>query len=242
MSKSIKEWLNEDVSQLEECEPELMYSVLFFRNPNRPIYTDCDFMFSPADGIVIDQGVVGPDEEIADVKGIQYTPQKLLDDDVFDKKSLVISIFMSQWDVHTNTMPTNGVIYYKKVSPLQTLNVPMLFEEKDIMKGHINYKNMGYPTKNGRVINTIVNGAYTYYLIQIADSDVNVISPFSTDQGTHYFQNERFGTVRYGSQVTLILPLADCFEFEPLEKVERHVEAGIDKLVHIHSKPGYSIK
>ena len=242
MSKTIEQWLKEDVNPLKDADPDTMYSVLFFRDPNRPIFCDVDFAFSQADGIIIDQKVVKPDEKIAEVKGVQYTPQKLLDDDSFDKEALVISIFMSQWDVHVNRLPTNGVLYYKKVDPLQTLNIPMLFEERDIMKGRINYAHMGYPTKNGRMVNTIINGSYTYYLVQIADSDVNVICPFDTDQGNHYFQNERFSVVRYGSQVSLILPLADCFDFEPLEKVSRHVEAGLDKLVHIKSKPGYSIK
>jgi phosphatidylserine decarboxylase len=243
MAKHITEWLEEikPLQEMQEEDPETYYSTWFFRDPMRPRYTDCDFVFSPADGTIIDQGIVKPDEEIAEVKGIQYTPRKLLEDETFDKKALVISIFMSSLDVHTNTAPTNGVFYYRRVDPLQTLNKPMLFEERDILKGHINYADMGYPTKNGRVVNTIINGNYTYYLVQIADSDVDVIAPFSTEQGKHYFQNERFGIVRYGSQVSLILPITDSFDFELIEKPEIHVQAGLDKLVHLKSKPGYSI-
>jgi phosphatidylserine decarboxylase len=243
VSKSIKEWLKDikPLQDLVESDPEKFYSETFFRDPLRPHYIDCEHIYSPADGIIIDQGIIAPDEEIVDVKGIQYTPQKLIEDDDFDKEALVISIFMSQFNVHINRLPTSGNVFYKTVAPLQTLNKPMLMEEHDILKGHIDYAHMGYPTKNGRTVNTIYNGRYTYYIVQIADSDVNVIAPFSRNQGEHFFQNERFSVVRYGSQVSLILPLTDSFEFETCEEVERVVEAGIDKLVHLKSKPAYNI-
>ncbi len=238
MSKSIKDWIKsiEPYKKMADENPEEYYGTHFFRDPLRPQMIDCDHIYSPADGVIVDQGMVEADEEIVDIKGIQYTPQKLLEDETFDKKSLVISIFMSQYNVHVNRLPTDGNVFWKKVAPLQTLNKPMLFEERDIMKGQIDYKDMGYPTKNGRMINTIYNGRYTYYLIQICDPDVSVIAPFDTDQGVHYSQNERFSVVRYGSQVTLILPIVDCWEFVTKEEVKRVVEGGVDKLVHLKPK------
>jgi phosphatidylserine decarboxylase len=170
------------------------------------------------------------------MKGIKYTPRKLLENPEFNLPSLCISIFMSQYDVHINRMPTNGNLFFKPVDPIQTKNIPMIFVERDLLAGHINYDNMNYPTKNARTINRITNGAYQYYLVQICDSDVNVIAPFSTKQGKHYFQNERFSVVRYGSQVTLILPLTDSFDFDLMEQPERHVRAGLDRLVYLRSK------
>jgi phosphatidylserine decarboxylase len=243
MSKSLKEWLKDikPMQELVEKDPEKFYGETFFRDPLRPQFIDCNYAYSPADGIIIDQSVVKHDEEIVEVKGMEYTTKKLLEDDSFDKKSLVISIFMSQYHVHVNRMPTDGNLFYKSVAPLQTLNKPMIFEERDILKGSINYANMGYPTKNGRTVNCIRNGSYEYYLVQIADSDVDVIAPFSRDQGTHYAQNARFSIVRYGSQVSLILPLTDCFDFEICEDVESVVEAGVDKLVYFKSKPDYNL-
>ena len=235
MSSSLNEWLDE-IKPFKKMDPDFLASVFFFRDPSRPVYKDSDYVFSPADGTIIDQGFKKADEEIAEVKGITYTPKKLIEDSSFDKTSLVISIFMSQYDVHVNRMPTNGNVFFKQVAPLQTKNIPMIFEERDLLAGHINYKHMGYPTKNGRTVNTIYNGRYVYYLVQICDSDVNVVAPFTTRQGKHYGQNERFSVVRYGSQVSIILPLTDCFEFDLMETKERHVRAGLDRLIYVRGK------
>ena len=235
MSVDIKEWLSE-IKPFQRMDPDVMSSVFFFRDPSRPVYKDCDFIFSPADGVIIDQGFKKPDQEIAEVKGVQYTVQKLLEDNDFKETCLVISIFMSQFDVHINRMPTNGNVFFKQRAPLQTKNLPMLFEERDLLAGHINYEHMEYPTKNGRTVNTIYNGRYVYYLVQICDSDVNVIAPFTMRQGKWYGQNERFSVVRYGSQVTLILPMTDSFTFDLMEKPERHVRAGLDRLVYLRSQ------
>jgi phosphatidylserine decarboxylase len=232
VSSSLDEWLDE-IKPFQEMDADFLSSVFFFRDPSRPVYKDSDFVFSPADGIIIDQGFKKPDEQIADVKGVQYTTKKLLEKEDFDQTALVVSIFMSQYDVHINRMPTNGNVFYKQVAPLQTKNLPMIFEERDILAGHINYEHMGYPTKNGRTVNTIFNGRYVYYLVQICDSDVNVIAPFSIKKGKWFGQNERFSVVRYGSQVTLILPLCDCFTFDLMEEPERHVRAGLDRLVYL---------
>ena len=244
MSSTIDEWLRKikPYRDMVDTDPKKYYGEVFFRDPIQPQYIDCDYFYSPASGIIINQGIIKPGEKIVDVKGIQYTPKKLLADDTFDKESLIISIFMTQFSTHTNFMPTDGVISWRFVEPLQTKNKPMIFEERDLLKGKVNIQDETYPVNNGRVVNCIRNGSYEYYLVQIADSDVNVIAPFSQRQGTHYFQNERFGVVRYGSQVCLIMPLTDSFAFQPLEKVKRVVEAGIDKLVFVKSKKDHNIK
>jgi phosphatidylserine decarboxylase len=49
-------------------------------------------------------------------------------------------------------------------------------------------------------------------------------------------QNERFSLIRWGSQVDLVLPLDDRFEFETLIDDAMHVNAGLDKLVKINQK------
>ena len=234
MSESLEEWLAE-IEPFKRMEPDVLSSVFFFRDPSRPIFIDSDYIFSPADGTIIDQGFVKPDEQIVEIKGMDYSPQKIIEDPNFDKTSLCISIFMSMYDVHINRMPTNGNVFFKNVDPVQTRNIPMLFEEHDLLAGHVNYEHMNYATKNARTVNKITNGGYEYYLVQICDTDVNVIAPFSTKQGKHYFQNERFSVVRYGSQVTLVLPLTDCFEFDLMEQPERHVRAGLDRLVYLRS-------
>ena len=65
--------------------------------------------------------------------------------------------------------------------------------------------------------------------------NVNVIAPFK-HQGDLCAQNERFSLIRWGSQVDLVLPLDDRFEFETLIDDAMHVNAGLDKLVKINQK------
>jgi len=77
---------------------------------------------------------------------------------------------------------------------------------------------------------------YTYYLIQIGDEDVSVISHFTNKQNDLFTQNERFSLIRWGSQVDLVLPLDNRYDFELVLEDTMHVNAGLDKLVKINFK------
>ncbi len=141
---------------------------------------------------------------------------------------------MSFYDVHINRIPYSGIIKYKHLEPIESTNKPMLAVEKDILNRVINPNNMDYLKYNERMYNKIYNSTldYTYYLIQIADEDVNVIAPFK-HQGDLCTQNERFSLIRWGSQVDLVLPLDDRYTFELIHETPMHINAGLDKLVKI---------
>ena len=142
---------------------------------------------------------------------------------------------MSFYDVHINRIPYGGVLNYKHLEPIQSTNKPMLAIEKDILNQTINPNNLDYLKYNERMFNEIYVPSlnYKYYLLQIADEDVNVIAPFK-HQGELCAQNERFSLIRWGSQVDLVLPLDSRFEFETLIDDAMHVNAGLDKLVKIN--------
>ena len=118
------------------------------------------------------------------------------------------------------------------INDLRTLS------EKDILRKKINPANMEYLKYNERMWNKIYSPSlnYTYYLIQIADEDVNVIAPFTNSQNDIFAQNERFSLIRWGSQVDLVLPLDDRFDFKLCLDDAMHVNAGLDKLVKINFK------
>jgi phosphatidylserine decarboxylase len=40
--------------------------------------------------------------------------------------------------------------------------------------------------------------------------------------------------IRYGSQVELVVPVTEDFEFELIQDTGVHVEAGVDPLIRIH--------
>ena len=125
--------------------------------------------------------------------------------------------------------------YRSVISKLVQLKI---YQKPDIFNGKINPANLEYLKYNERMWNKIYSPSidYTYYLIQIADEDVNVIVPFTTDQNDLFAQNERFSLIRWGSQVDLILPLDERFDFELCLEDHMHVEAGIDKLIKIQTK------
>jgi len=108
--------------------------------------------------------------------------------------------------------------------------------EKSILQDlHISTDSMEYLQHNQRVLNRIysVDLAQPYYVLQIADQDIDRITPFVLRQNQLVAQGQRFSQVRYGSQVDLILPLSSEFDFETVQDTGDHVEAGIDPIVKL---------
>lgn len=237
MAQTLKEWLGGEVKELQKLPVGDLSNTFFFRDPLRPNHIDNEHFYSPADGTILYQKVVKPGEAVVEIKGVNYTLQDVMCDEDYDKPSLVIGIFMSFYDVHINRIPYGGVLKYEHLEPIQSTNKPMLAIEKDILNQAINPNNLDYLKYNERMFNEIYVPSlnYKYYLIQIADEDVNVIAPFK-HQGDLCAQNERFSLIRWGSQVDLVLPLDDRFEFETLIDDAMHVNAGLDKLVKINQK------
>ena len=235
MAEKLEDWLNGEVAELSKLPISELSNTFFFRDPLRSTYIDNKHFYSPADGTILYQKFVLPNEQVLEIKGIDYTLQDVMGDKDYNTPSLVIGIFMSFYDVHINRIPYNGVIKYNRLEPIESTNKPMLAVEKDILNKVINPNNMDYLKYNERMLNKIYNSFldYTYYVVQIADEDVNVIAPFK-QQGDLCTQNERFSLIRWGSQVDLVLPLDKRFTFELLLKETMHVNAGIDKLIKIN--------
>ena len=72
-----------------------LFTVAFFRDPDRPVPKDPNLIVAPADGRVTD--IVDLDE-----------------DEVLKIKTRRIGIFLSIFDVHTNRAPITGRIVYRK--------------------------------------------------------------------------------------------------------------------------------
>ena len=237
MAKSLKEWVDTDVKEVKGRPLDWLATQYFFRDPSRPLYSDSDYFFSPADGIILYQNQVKPDECIVDIKGENYTLREALRDDSFDKECLVIGIFMTFYDVHINRVPYPGNLSYKELDPIATHNFPMLDVEKDLVEEiKVNCTGADYLCNNQRMVNRIFASdlQLTYYVLQVADYDVNVITPFNLDQNCPVSQNERFSMIRYGSQVELIVPISEYLEWETIQDSGVHVEAGLDPLIKVN--------
>jgi phosphatidylserine decarboxylase len=76
----------------------LIFTIVFFRDPERKTDYDSNALISPADGTIVD---------IREVNEPQYL-----------KKTVKrISIFMSLFDVHVNRSPVNGTVEFLKYNP-----------------------------------------------------------------------------------------------------------------------------
>jgi phosphatidylserine decarboxylase len=236
MAKSLSEWYETEVRAVEDAPMRWLSENYFFRDPSRPLIADPSFFLSPADGVVIYQKVVEPDESVIEMKGRPYSLRDALRDSSFAKRSLVVGIFMTFYDVHVNRIPLAGTLSYRHVDPLVTHNAPMLDVEKELLeKLRIPAVGSDYLYKNQRVINRVDSASLgqSYYLIQLADYDVDCILPFEPRPHHYFAQGERFSQIRYGSQVDLVVPLSPRFELRTLVQVGMHVEAGVDALLEI---------
>ncbi len=239
MAKPLGEWIETEVEPLLERPMKWLAEEHFFRDPTRAMYADSSYFFAPADGIILYANVVKPDEAIVDIKGRSYSLQDAMHDETYAKESLVIGIFMTFYDVHVNRIPYSGRLSYKELEKIGTHNLPMLDIEKNLVeKLKINTSGAEYLFYNQRVLNTIFSMQLQqeYYVLQIADYDVDRITPFRLKQQQSFAQNQRFSMIRYGSQVDLIIPLSEQFTFTPILEPGMHVEAGIDPIVRISEK------
>lgn len=236
MPKKLQDWLDTDVRPFRDKPLTWLSQYHFFRDPIRPTYSDLGYFFSPADGIILYQREVGPDECIVEIKGRTYCLRDAMRDPHYDARSLVIGIFMTFFDVHVNRIPFPGRLTYKMLEPIETYNRPMLDVEKTILEElRISMDDAAYLHANQRVVNRVesIQLGQAYYILQIADYDVDSVMPFNLKQHQPYAQGQRFSQIRYGSQVDLIVPLSPRYEFSLKHPPGLHVEAGVDSLIAI---------
>jgi phosphatidylserine decarboxylase len=239
MAKTLEDWIDTDIRHVQDKSIAWLSQYHFFRDPIRPAYVDARYFFAPADGIIVYQSVVQPDECLVDIKGKPYSLRQALRDDSYCWPSLVIGVFMTFFDVHVNRVPYSGLLSYRELDPIDTLNHPMLEVEKGLLEElRIRTDKAVYLHHNQRMVNRIDSLALgqSYYVLQIADYDVDSITPFELKQNQPCQQGQRFSQIRFGSQVDLIIPLSKRYDFVPLQRIGYHVEAGVDPLVLVRDK------
>lgn len=230
---TLKEWLNrEDIKKIREKSPSELSQYDFFRDPIRPFYIANDYAYSPADGTISYINVVRLGEKIINIKGQTFTIEDLLQNEIKnieDKRFVVIGIFMCQYDVHINRMPTKGFLRIKKLPPIRTNNLSMTPFEETVFDKKPDKNRMEWLFWNERVL-AIINSKYgKYYIVLIADREVDSI--YIWKKKNILTQCERFGEVRFGSEVDIIFPASKVEKI--LCKLHYHVEAGIDRILKL---------
>jgi len=239
----VKDWLNKNSKLLEQLSnnPGKYLEETFFRNPNRSYFIDDHLFLSPADGTILYAEEVEPDESILDVKGKDLTVKELLQDNSYNQRSLVISIFLSVLDVHIIRAPLGSLIVsIEDKEPLRTRNLSMTLLENDLFQfinPLRNKKNLEFDFYNERVVISLLepNLGLRYKIVEIADKEVDSIL-FFADENEVIDQGERLAWVVWGSEVIVVVPLNQKYEYELIAKPMYHVEAAKDVLFKIKEK------
>lgn len=161
----------------------------FFRNPARPIrLSDDSLIYAPADGKVV---------------VIEQAPE----DEYFKDKRLMISIFMSPFNVHANRTAFSGKVAYRKYHPGKYL---VAWHPKS-------------STENERMTVVVEGPRGTALFRQIAGAlarrIVNYLQP-----GQEVRQGQEMGFIKFGSRVDIFLPL----DAEVKVSIGQHVKGNVD--------------
>ena len=237
MAKSLHEWASQDIAAVKDRPLRWLSENHFFRDPMRAMQSDANYFFAPADGVIIYQRRVGLDETLVEIKGKNYTLREAMREPSYTaEESLIVGIFMSFYDVHVNRVPYPGILSFRELEPIDSFNRPMLAMENSLVRDLvIDHDHADYLHGNQRMLSKVESWelGLSYYMLQIADYDVDSITPFDLRSHRPYSQNERFSQIRYGSQFDLVVPLGGRSDFEFLWDVGMHVEAGVDPLLRI---------
>ena len=165
----------------------LLLIVYFFRVPNRKIKTSKNVVFAPCDGKIV---------QIREVEETEF----------FKQKKILVSIFMSPLNVHSNHYPIDGNVVYTKYHPGKFL---VAWNPKS-------------STKNERSSVVIENTKISVLVRQIAGALARRIVTYSK-RNEQVKSGEELGFIKFGSRVDLYLPLSTEINVKLNEKVKAKV-------------------
>lgn len=148
----------------------LIFTLNFFRDPERRVPQDERLILAPADGKVV---------LIQEVRETEY----------LNSDALQVSIFMSPLNVHVNRYPISGVVGYFRYFPGEYL---VAYDDKASLR-------------NERTHIGVENGKCKVLFKQIAGFVARrIVAPIKA--GDEAKAGERFGMIRFGSRVDVLMP------------------------------------
>lgn len=232
MAQSILTWSRKAKSEYKNLSIEELSSNHFFRDPIRPIKSNNQLIYSPADGIILDCKKVSSIHESVFTKYKDVSLDNLTYSQIGNGSYWIITIFLTFYDPHIIRIPTNGYINRLDLPPYHIENKAMLELEHNILSNkivNIRQELLASICFNQRVLFNIKPPfkQENYYLILTADYDIDTVVSFFSKNSV-YKQNSRIASIRYGSLATCIFPYE--WNINPLQKINTHIEAGIDPL------------
>lgn len=147
-----------------------LFSLFFFRNPDRAVKEDDNQILSPADGTVIKIGLVDEPE-------------------FFKGRAMLVSVFMSVFNVHVNRMPISGKVTYLEYKKGKFL-AAFADEASDINEQSI----IGIEKGNRKVLFKQIAGLIARRVI------------YRIEKGQEVKQGELFGMIKFGSRLDILMP------------------------------------
>jgi phosphatidylserine decarboxylase len=230
MAQPLKEWARDSIDPFRDAPNDWLCDYHFQRDPVRTVTIDSDVWFAPADGTIIYQTIVNdPDAPIIEIKGVDYTLADATGHAPITCPALVIGIFLTVWDVHVQRAAQDGFCTWRQLPPIESTNRTMIGIETAISDSHIDTDECDYLFTNERVVHQFRNSHGDHYVLSVADADVDAITPFQPS-GSYYGQGDKFSSIRFGSQVDLIVPDITTLD-RCVHTVGTHVEAAVDVVV-----------
>jgi phosphatidylserine decarboxylase len=162
----------------------LLFTVRFFRDPDRVTPSGARLVVSPADGRVV-------------------LVKNLREEEYLGGEAVQVSIFMSPLDVHVNRFPISGIVRYFRHYPGEYL---VAFDEKSSLR-------------NERTLIGIENGPTKVLFKQIAGFVARRIVA-RVKEGDRAVAGERFGMIKFGSRVDVIVPGGSEISVKPGDRTK----------------------
>lgn len=148
----------------------LVFTLNFFRDPERITPEGENLVISPADGVVVQ------------IKELQ-------EDEYIQGEAIQVSIFMSPLNVHVNRYPITGRVGYFQYHPGEYFAA---YEDKSSLRNERTH--IGVENARTKVLFKQIAGFVARRIV----ANVNV--------GDETVTGQRFGMIRFGSRVDVIMP------------------------------------
>jgi len=164
----------------------------FFRNPKRKILKNENEILSPVDGKIV-------------------SIKKVYEKEYFKDDRILVSIFMSPFNIHVTRYPISGKILYSKYHPGKYLVAwhPKSSEKNERTTIVVESK------KVGPILYRQIAGTVARRIVNYAKKNTNAI------------QGEDSGFIKFGSRVDLFLPLDSKIKV----KMNQKVKGGINSII-----------
>ncbi len=157
----------------------LIFTLFFFRDPERITPGGADLIIAPADGKVL---------SVRDVT----------DDEFLHGAAIQVSIFMSPLNVHVNRFPVTGSVKYFRHFPGAHV---VAFDEKASVRNERTHIGIAHP--QGQVLFKQIAGFIARRIVaEVREGDAAVAGA-------------RFGMIKFGSRVDVILPRSVSVRVKP---------------------------